>query len=220
MSDAIDYFDEAVVKYSAGDVQELLNKKVACAGPLLNTVVNGIDLLGGMCSGFGAGSRKRSVDFMKNHMNIPEDLAGVLYSSVRCGCVHQGMPKIGQKFFVLYDRLQPGVFVYKDSDEYLWLNVVEFAFSYLDAVKAIETIKEKVISEYPPLKEADKTGFANAILCVKNDIQELADAVHNEDQAEEQAKLDRGEIESMSSLSAYTPDGMLNPAITIPPENV
>ena len=77
-----------------------------------------------------------------------------------------------------------------------------------------------MISEYPPLKEADKTGFANAILCVKNDIQELADAVHNEDQAEEQAKLDRGEIESMSSLSAYTPDGMLNPAITIPPENV
>lgn len=218
MTDAISYFDKVVLEYSVGDIKELLKNRGRCAGPLLSVIANGIDLLGGICFGFTAGSNFRSVEFMKTHMNIRESLAKVLYSCVRCGCVHQGMPKIGLKFFVLYDRLQEGVFVYKDSEGYLWLNVTEFAYRYLDAINKIANDKNTFILHYPPLTNRDATTFIDATTDVVNDIQELADAIHDEDQAEEYAKLERGEIESMSSDSMYLPNGTINTSIVLPPE--
>ena len=37
------YFNRSVIKYSKGDVKELLEKKLNCAGPLLQVLVNGIE---------------------------------------------------------------------------------------------------------------------------------------------------------------------------------
>ena len=69
-SESITYFNRAVMKYSRGDVVALLSDKIRCAGPLLSITVNGIDLTGGICFGFGTRSRDRSEKFMVEHMDI------------------------------------------------------------------------------------------------------------------------------------------------------
>lgn len=38
------YFERSVIKYSRGDVEALLKSELLCAGPLLSTILNGIDL--------------------------------------------------------------------------------------------------------------------------------------------------------------------------------
>ena len=190
------FFQTSVLKYSKRDVEELLEKKLNCAGPLLTIVANGIDNLGGMCYGFKKGSKDRSVDFMVHKMNMPEALAKAIYEIVRCGIVHQGMPKVGFDYGVLYDRPEKRQIYYKAGDS-ICLSVVEFAYAYLEAVDHIAMNPEKHIRHYPRLDDKSKKSFEDAIK-------------HIEDYT--------GGCCYRSSLSAYGPDYNLDVSIELPPE--
>jgi len=202
------------MEYSRGDVVALLNDKITCAGPLLSITVNGIDLTGGICFGFCSGSRTRSERFMVEHMNIRKKLASLLYSCVRCGIAHQGMPKVGVRFFLMPERFIPGVILFRD-DNVLYLNVTEFAHSYLSAIERIAKNPTAYALHHPTLKPQDEGTFVDALSTVTNDISELCDAVAASDRAEEEARLAHGEIEHMSSLSAYFPDNTLNISLEV-----
>lgn len=193
---AIAYFQRSSIRYSKGDVQELLEKELNCAGPLLAVIVNGIDSLGGMRYGFHKGSRKRSVEFMKSYMNLSEPVAEFIYMIVRNGIVHQGMPKVGFDYGVLYDRPEKRQIYYKAGDS-ICLSVVEFAYAYLEAVDHIAMNPEKHIRHYPRLDDKSKKSFEDALK-------------HIEDYT--------GGCCYRSSLSAYGPDYNLDVSIELPPE--
>ena len=89
------YFEQ-FYKYSKSDVGVLLGLDTN-AGPLLITILNGIDILGGMCYEFKKNnSTKRSIDFMKNEMGIAKPVAELLYKNIICVMEHKGMPKMGK----------------------------------------------------------------------------------------------------------------------------
>lgn len=218
--EAMAYFKKSAIEYSKGDVRELLEKKIDCAGPLLAVVVNGIDNLGGMCYGFEIGSKRRSVNFMKDKMGILESVAKFLYSAVRCGEVHQGMPKIGLKFFVTQDRLAKGKMIYKHKDsKYLFLDLTEFAYSYIDAIDQIENKPEERIHNYPSPGAEAKELFDNAMRDIKDDIQDLIDVIFRKRETEAMKKAGREPLAEWGSSAAYTPDNTLNITIDLPPRN-
>jgi len=156
MSSELDYFDKVVMQYSKGDVEALIGTKINKAGPLLVLVLNGIDLLGGMCYDFFkldnkgkkiGNSRERSTKFMTSYMGISQDVAEFLYKSVRCGIIHQGQAKYFVNYFVDYD---PGdiEFLYKEND-ILFLNAFTFASKYLEVVAEINKNKNTLIKYIP-----------------------------------------------------------------------
>jgi len=218
MSDkAIAYFQRSAVKYSKGDVEELLRKRLDCTGPLLTVVLNGIDNLGGMCYGFGPRNvGSRSVTFMKNEMNIPESVAESLYEIVRCGIVHQGMPKIGIIFYLDYDRLDKGKIVRKNSD-YIWLNVTELAYSYLEAIDLIADDPEKHIYHYPKPDDHLRIVLENALENIRDSIYELVDDIGHKEESEWEEMLKKGEIDHMPSKSAYSPENVFALRMDLPP---
>jgi hypothetical protein len=141
---------------------------------------------------------------MKDKMEIHEDVAEFLYSIVRCGIVHQGMPKIGLRFYNDYKRVDEGKFIYKEIDGYIYLNVVELAYRYLDIVNEIAKQPEQHIRYYPEIKSNDKTKFDNATKQIKDDI---GDYLHKK----------KGPSPG-SSLAAYTPEQDLDFDIELPAE--
>lgn len=217
---AIKYFNKAVLNYNKSDIVTLIKNNIKNAGPLLCATVNGIDLVGGMCFGFDTGSKRRSVDFMKTYMNINESVAKVLYSCVRCGIAHQGMPKVGYKFFVWEKRTQEGIFLYKDEEGYIWLNVSEFALNYLEAIEKISKEVKHHIFHFPSLPDEEYQIFMESKSHIKNDIMEFCDAVSRLHRLEEEDKFNRGEIDCISSSSAYFPDNTIEISIVIPPEDL
>jgi len=206
------YFEKSVIKYSKGDVTALLNSNLDCAGPLLAVTLNGIDNLGGVCYGFSLEVRKRSIDIMKEEMGIPEALAKFLYEAVRCGIVHQGMPKMGVKYFVGYDRLDEHEIFYVGPDGYITMIVTEFAYRYIDTIDRIASEPEKHIKFYPRYKEGKKETLKNiyneAKVHINRDIESYSRALHD---ADEKERLDRGE-----SSAAYTGDMQFS--MDLPPE--
>lgn len=107
MGNAQNHYD--VIFYNPGyivsDLKQMLklsNNQLG-AGPLLNTVMAGIDSAGGLLYG-GKGweddsgqrapaiySSTRSKNFMIKKMKIPKEVAKLLYSDARCGTVHAGI---------------------------------------------------------------------------------------------------------------------------------
>ncbi len=214
----IAYFRKAALKYIRGDIKELLSSSnLTCAGPLLSVTVNGIDLMGGICFSFNKGSHVRSVEYMTKYMNIDKYVANALYVGVRCGVAHQGMPKIGFNFFLLNHRYEPGNIIYKGNDGNLFLNVTELAFSFLDSLQLIEKDPQNHVHYYPPLTIKDEESYANAVLAVTRDIQDLCTEIGIQTEAEKQTKFERGEISEISSSSAYFPDNTLNVTLKIDP---
>lgn len=202
---ARDYFRLAVEKYNKGDVEVLLSHPLPCNGPLLACTVNGIDLVGGMREGFSKNSRYRSVNFMRDYMDIPEPAAELLYSSVRCGISHQGMPKIGLNFFQLQERPEPGKVLYRD-DHSLWLNVTELARLYVDAVNLIGSSPDEHVWHVPHPNAKDAAQFADAASQIGDRIEELC------------RKLDdiRYDPRTMGSRSAAMPSNTLPPPLEVP----
>ena len=165
------YFQRSVIHYSKGDVESLLNAKLECAGPLLVTTLNGIDNLGGMCYGFhrdNVGDRIK--DFITHKMHLSKSLATFLYESVRCGAVHQGMPKMGLEFFVQYDGPHEGIIFYSESDGYVILDVTQLAKRYLKTIEEIAKEPEKHINHYPQYTEKEKISLKAAFEGARKDI--------------------------------------------------
>ena len=209
------YFEQSL-KYSLGDVEKLLKGELDCAGPLLMVICNGIDNFGGICFGFSTRVGIRSVKFMKDKMSFNEPIANLLYKVIRLGVVHQGMPKIGLRYFVDYYRPDKGKIFYSEPGGYVYLNVVELAYAYLDALKNIEKDPAKHVTDFPPPDTAAKNAFDSAILFIQDDIQSYCDACQKADDRNDEERLSRGEIDHKPSLSAYTAD-MLNLSMELPP---
>lgn len=204
------YFWKSAVEYSKGDICKLLDAKLTCAGPLLGNILSGIDNLGGMCYEFqDNNSKARSIRFMSEKMKIPETIAKFLYSSVRCGIVHQGMPKIGLRFFVLYDRLDKNTIFYKCSENYIWLNVVELAYSFIETIDYIAANIGAHIQFVPSTNTEMQGIFNEAISKIDNDIGDLALKIGEKNKSEQFEKYERREITVLSSSSAFTPDNIL-----------
>ena len=169
--EAVAYFD-SFTKYIKRGIDKFLKLRVKRAGFLLMMVMSGIDTLGGICYGFKRNnSRKRSTDFMTQIMGISESLAEYLYSVVRCGLFHEGSPKLGLQYFVLYDRLDAGKTFYRDfKSGNISMNVVEFAYSYLEAIKKISDDPGKYIKYSPKLDDNERDCFDKAKKCIEGDI--------------------------------------------------
>ncbi len=172
--EAATYFED-FAKYSRRGINEFLRKKVDRAGFLLMMVMSGIDTLGGLCYDFRPGnSGKRSTKFMIQNMGISESVAEYLYSVVRCGLFHEGAPKLGLEYFVLYDRLDAGKVFYRDSkSDYICMNVVEFAYSYLETIEKISAEPSEYVRDYPKLSDSEKELFDEAKKCIEGDIKHL-----------------------------------------------
>lgn len=201
------YFKHSVVRYSMTDVQELLKAKLSCAGPLLEVVVNGIDNVGGICYGFSSESGSRSEQFMTKKMSISTALAKFLYSIVRCGVAHQGMPKIGVIYFVEYEYPQKEKIFYMDSDNNIWLNVVSLALRYLDAINAINEDIENNALNFPILQPKENAIFNQAKVEINDIINELAFNVGTQRMDKEHPG---------ASCSAYSAVGTLKVSIDSP----
>lgn len=204
------YFQRSVVKYSRGDVERLIKAKLDCAGPLLIVVLNGIDNLGGMCYGFGSyNSKERSVKFMTEKMGMNESVSKFLYSIVRCGISHQGMPKIGLRFFLEYDRIDKGKIFYKRLGDFIWLNVTELAYLYIETIDEIASnVADHVL--YMPLTDQDVLDtFNEARGSIPDDIEQLAIKIGEHKKTIEATKYEKGQIKVVSSSSAYTPDNTI-----------
>ncbi len=214
--ESIAYFKKAVMKYSKGNVEELLDKQIECAGTYFAVVCNGIDLIGGICYGFNKKVGDRSKRFMKEHMNIEEKIADLLYNCVRCGTTHEGMPKIGIRYGLEPRRLKPKVIIYKNEDNnILYLNVTELVFSYLRAIKRIAENPTEYALNIPDPEPKAITSFMNALSSVPNEIYELCEAAEASDSEEDEARFSRGEIEAFPSSSAYFPDNVMNISLDI-----
>ncbi|MDB5313088.1 MAG: hypothetical protein JWO38_7290 [Gemmataceae bacterium] len=144
------YFKQVVQDYNCGDVRELLRLRLDKAGPLLACTVNGIDVVGGMMLGFHEGnSRKRSTEFMRQHLSLTEESADLMYVLVRCGLAHEGVPTLAVQFFVHYERCDPKKLLYKDDKNAIWLNVTELAHCYLEAIEQIAKDVHRHLSHVP-----------------------------------------------------------------------
>ncbi len=207
------YFERSVIKYSKGDVEALLESKLPCAGPLLVTTLNGIDNLGGMCYGFGSGNvGERSKQFLHEKMGLSKGLAAFLYESVRCGIVHQGMPKMGIEFFVQYEGSYGGEIFYEQSDKYISLDVTDLAHRYLEAIGKIAAEPEKHINYHPQYTEIKKSEFKNLFRDAKKDIASgTRTYTRRQYEVNEAARLAAGQ-----SSAAYT--GEMQYYIDLPPD--
>lgn len=173
-STAQKYFEKAILQYNKGDIEKILDARIKCAGPLLHTVLHGIDTMGGICYGFDKGSSVRSVDYMKTYMNISPQLSAFIYSSIRCGLTHEGMPRMGLKFYAHYDRLEKAIiFSSYTGDDYIYLNVVEFAYIYLDSIQNIFHSANILVKFEPKPKSVDLRLFKDAKQEVDKDIDSL-----------------------------------------------
>ena len=136
---------------------------------------------------------------MKNMMGVTPHLATFLYVAVRCGVAHQGMPKIGLKYFVEYSRRAKGIiFYHSSSDDHIYLNIVELAYLYLDTIEKIAASIDTYLFHVPTTNAEAKRVFDDAVTEITNDADELADKIGTEDQ------------EPGCSLAAFSPDNILN----------
>ena len=201
------FFERSVIKYSKSDVCALLKAKLDCAGPLLEVIVNGIDNLGGIFYGFSIGSKERSVRFMKEKMNVSESLAKFLYTIVRCGVAHQGMPKIGLIYFVEYDYPEKAKIFCKDSKENICLNVVGLAQRYLDTIDDLNADIEKYDLHVPPINVREEEIFKRAKNEIKHSIDDMAFDIGNKRMQKEHPG---------ASYAAYSATGVLKVCIDSP----
>jgi hypothetical protein len=168
------YFDHVVLKYNCGDIQALLEAQLEQAGPLLACTVNGIDTAGGMMLGFSQGSKNRSVAFMSNDMSLTSEESEWMYSAVRCGLAHEGVPNQPLRFFVHYERCDRGTFLYSGfGDRSLWLNVTELAYCYVDAIHRIASNVHEHMNHVPSPRPQDVKPFQQAHASVKANITEF-----------------------------------------------
>ena len=178
------FFSQVVIDYSCGDVKALLDANLSQAGPLLASVVNGIDLVGGMMQGFSEGSQKRSCEFMRKHLNLSEPIAKLLYSLVRCGVSHEGSTKQGLVYFVHPVRPHNLAILSRDHENAIWLNVSELARQYLTAVDMIAMDIHGNLSHVPAGTEKDETVFTNALAFIHVSIDEFCLQLQDEENIE------------------------------------
>jgi hypothetical protein len=169
------YFKHVVEQYNCGDIRQLLDLRLREIGPLLACTVNGIDTVGGMMLGFREGSKKRSVEFLRQHLRLSKEEAELTYCLVRCGLSHEGIAKLRVGILVHYQRILPGTVLYKSPDDLIWLNVTELAWLYLDAVDTIGKDLHSHLHHTPEPTKGEILVFQNAMSVVKTEIPDFGD---------------------------------------------
>lgn len=196
------YFKQVIQDYNCGDIRALLSAKLSQAGPLLTSVVNGIDILGGMTSGFKTGSAARSERFMQEHLGLAEADAKLLYSLVRCGMDHEGTAKLAVRFFVYYEQVMPGRFLFKDDEMCIWLDVTELARCYLSAVDRLAQ-NPSMLVEFPAASAKEEAMFVAALGSIQTDINEFCTAAGEAEDVAEEAEARRLNLQERSSQSPF-----------------
>lgn len=157
------FFSHVIVNCTCKDITRLIDNRSLEAAPLLSCVMSGIDTLGGMILGFEKNnSALRSKHFLKEILHLSEKQADFMYSLVRCGVAHEGIPKSCVYFFVNDDRPHKGVFLYKDGTNAIWLNVTELARTFVEVVREISRDIDKHLSHYPEADEKVNKQYADA----------------------------------------------------------
>jgi hypothetical protein len=168
------YFSHVIYRYNRNDIHELLAKRLDVAAPLLACTVNGIDTIGGMISGFaGSNSKQRSTEFMVRYFSLDKKLAEFVYTIVRCGLAHEGVPKLALRFFVYYERVTRAKFLYKDWDGSIWLNVTELAWSYVDALETISKDIPAHLNHVPAISMHDASTYRSALSLITDNVQDF-----------------------------------------------
>jgi len=176
--------------WSTKDVKKCLDLKNN-AGPILSMVVNGIDILGGMYYGFSTGSKTRSTIFMEKKMDIPKSLAEFIYKSIRCGMVHEGMPKTAELSFGFNGKR---IFSKHSTGRYLYLNVEFFAEKYLEAISEIKNNIDNIRLHSPATGNSSEL-FNNAMKDAQNEW--IDDTVFQD--SESSSSSDRSQGSSINS---------------------
>jgi hypothetical protein len=214
MTPAEIYFERVILTYLVGDIEHLLSNREARSGILLGPVLNGIDVIGGVLFGFETGSKCRCVRVMTEHMRLRSPEATYIYSSLRCGLVHQGTAKYGLWFFAIYDDLNRFSIIYKDEEDWLYLDTVALAERFVAAAKRIWAERRAEILHVPPCELAGHDDV------VKLDVPDIKKLLW--DYAEEHASVRKWRIGDLirrepTSMSAYTPGDVLNPRLRVLP---
>lgn len=131
----IDYFCHDLWRYNGGDVRALLHVRLPQAGPLLNTVLAGVDAAGGFVYGFKNGnSRDRSTKFLVGYIGVASKMqAEFIYRFARCGISHQAATKPGVEFSVDYTNVSTEI-LSLTQNEVVHLDVVVLAYAHLAAL--------------------------------------------------------------------------------------
>jgi len=156
-----------IKKYNCGDIEALLNCKCPelqdKAGPLLNSIMQGIDAAGGCLYEFKENnSRTRSTRFMKEKMGFDKKLAGYIYSSVRCGMFHEGVTKTGVRFSRRSPNNETGIW---ESNGKLEICVGSLGPYYLKCIGAIKSGDIKYVPSYSGVCTPPVSDFGQACGC-------------------------------------------------------
>lgn len=168
------YFETVIRDYISGDIElllEVIEERWERPGPLLHCTVAGIDAVGGMVYGF-IGSEKRSVSFMEKYFELSNEEGKMIYGLARCGIAHEGTTKLNARYFAPFKRVKAGHFLYKAPDNSIWLNVVELARSFLDALNRISHEVPTPLSHVPSPRSDDPTLLRNASKLITRDLSE------------------------------------------------
>jgi hypothetical protein len=208
------YYERVVLTYLCGDIRHLLAQEEPHCGILLGPVINGVDTVGGIISGFEVGSQRRSIDVLVRHMNLTDPEATFTYQSLRCGLVHQGTAKYGVWFFNLHGELNRHSVIYSGDKDWIYFDCVALAIRFLAAA---ENIWENCRNEIKHMPRSEDSGHAAVLGLNLPHIQELVNDYAEELHCVE--KRHEGELirRETSSMSAYTPEGVLNPEFRLPP---
>lgn len=214
MTDPKDYYRKIVLDYLVGDIEHLLKNQERRAGLVLYPVLAGIDTIGGMIHGFSVSSKRRSIDFLENYLQLDRSIATFLYESLRCGLVHQGTSKVGLKFFTLYGDLNRFSIVYSGEENWVYLDATALAMHFCRSARKIYQCFPQSIVHCPPIEQAS---FSQIDLGSLKSISEL---LH--DYAAEQTcatkTFENGIIRRVcTSISYYTPDQILNQCLVVEP---
>lgn len=175
-----EYFDLVVMKYYKDDIEYLLDQPGCPAGVLFVTVMNAIDVLGGVLFGFKGlkkdgtekdNSTARSNSFMaSSHMGLKPEEAEFLYNYARCGLAHEGITKstgTGSATQLVGFEIMPKSGGYSDifykGPDCICVDARALARKALDAIKAIDQ-NRSLLKDFPRDPEAKVFSDAHAVI--------------------------------------------------------
>lgn len=194
----IKYFNKSIKDYCIGDIKSLLNSKINCAGPLLTATLNGIDNLGGILYSFNASVGERSKRVLVEKMNIDKDVASIIYNSIRCGIVHQFMPKMGITYFANYDMKFNEIYSKDTVGKNIIINVCAFANKFIEV---IDSINKSEVLYMPEYNDNEKSKMIKQYNSAYKNIEETEMYTYNQYKKDEEMKY-RNNL----SISPYNGD--------------
>ena len=178
-----------------------MRKEDRC-GVLLAPALSGVEAIGGSLHEYRSNnSRARAVAVMTEFFSLDTMVAEFVYSSLRCGLVHQGTAKCGLWFYCLYEDLGMQTIAYSGDDDWVYFDVVRFAKVFVDVAETIwRQHRNRIV--YLPLGDQNSVPSIDVHRTLPN-ISTLGDKLVSV-------------LSARSSTSAFTPDSHLNSNLRLP----